>query len=623
MRRTAVVAAWLVAATLVVAAGPVNRDLGSACPRPDGSPSIARLDGPTRVDTAIAVARATTDPDADLDEVVLAADDAPADATAGAVVGAGLAAPMLLTDGAALSPAVRDFLVAADRDADGGTAWVVGGPAVVEDDVLAALDDLGFTAQRLAGATRYETAEAAAALVTARIGDAGPVVVATGRDWPDAATGAALAAARGGVLRLVDGQTATDVEFVRDRDAVVVGGPTAVSDDVADRVADRAATFRRLAGEDRAATAAAVAASLPDAEAVVATAAAWPDPVVGATLAARRGGVVLLTDPAALSRPTAALLAGREATVLGGTAAIPRWLAHDVADAAAADPGAPVVLDQNILPCTAVPTVVGRPVTLQLTTNGTDLRLESVAVTPEGGGTTSGIASSFDRDEGGVLQFFLEVTPDVVEPHDVAVVLVAEEDGAVRRIRRGWRLDVLPPFRTAPEGWLVAAGTSAVAGTDGPLTTYSVEIADGLESRQDLAAFAAAVETTLHDATRGWTSRGERRLQRVDDPGAARVRVLLATPATVDRLCRARGVNTAGIYSCWTGTFAALNSDRWFGGVSHVPDLQLYRDYLVNHEVGHGLGFGHRACPGEGQRAPVMMQLTKSTYGCDPYGFPY
>jgi hypothetical protein len=173
------------------------------------------------------------------------------------------------------------------------------------------------------------------------------------------------------------------------------------------------------------------------------------------------------------------------------------------------------------------------------------------------------------------------------------------------------------------EGWLVAGGDGPQVGSSGTITRYTVEVADGLESRQSLAAFRDIVESTLSDPKHGWTARGAHRLQRVERAADAQVRVVLGSPRTVDRLCAQAGLNTAGIYSCWNGRVAALNAERWFGGVAHVRDLALYRTYLVNHEVGHGLGYGHRSCPGSGRLSPVMMQLSKSTYGCVPNGLPY
>jgi len=182
----------------------------------------------------------------------------------------------------------------------------------------------------------------------------------------------------------------------------------------------------------------------------------------------------------------------------------------------------------------------------------------------------------------------------------------------------------MDPVR-APEGWLIAPGDGPLVGRGGSVVRYTVEVADGLQSRMALATFAERVEDVLSDPDRGWTARGRHQLQRVDDPSRARIRVVLANPGRVDRLCARVGLNTAGIYSCWTGRYAALNSTRWFSGVSHIADLETYRTYLVNHEFGHGLGYGHVGCPGTGRLAPVMVQQSMSYRmgGCVANGWPY
>ncbi len=172
-----------------------------------------------------------------------------------------------------------------------------------------------------------------------------------------------------------------------------------------------------------------------------------------------------------------------------------------------------------------------------------------------------------------------------------------------------------PALRTS-EGFDVAPGT-AVAG-DGPMLAYTVEIEPAVD--QDLVTVTAIVDAALHDP-RSWAA--DRTLRRVEDPQDAEVRVLLATPGTVDELCGEVGLQTVGRYSCWTGTFAALNAMRWMDGAAAFDDLTAYRYYLVNHEVGHGLGAGHRSCPASGELAPVMMQQTIGTGGCVANSWPY
>lgn len=166
------------------------------------------------------------------------------------------------------------------------------------------------------------------------------------------------------------------------------------------------------------------------------------------------------------------------------------------------------------------------------------------------------------------------------------------------------------------DGFLVAPGSAA--GGSGTTVTYSVEVEPGLGL--DPSSVAATVDAALLDA-RSWAR--DRRLERTASPTAARIRVLVASPGTVDRLCRGVGLDTGGYLSCWTGRFAALNVDRWRNGVPTFGDIALYRRYLVNHEVGHGLGFGHVGCPAQGALAPVMMQQSISLGGCRPNGWPH
>ena len=185
--------------------------------------------------------------------------------------------------------------------------------------------------------------------------------------------------------------------------------------------------------------------------------------------------------------------------------------------------------------------------------------------------------------------------------------------------------DSIPSASPSPEPVVVARGDgrlTIVPGRGervgrGDLRTYAVEVEGGLGI--DQGAFARAVEQTLADP-RSWTAGGRRALQRVDTD--ADVRVALASPQTVDRLCAP--LRTNGRYSCANGDRAVLNTDRWMtGAAAYTGRLEEYRHYLVNHEVGHVLGFGHATCPAAGAVAPVMLQQTIGLGGCLPGPWPH
>jgi len=156
------------------------------------------------------------------------------------------------------------------------------------------------------------------------------------------------------------------------------------------------------------------------------------------------------------------------------------------------------------------------------------------------------------------------------------------------------------------------------AGPTGPGTrmTYRLEIEGGLPL--DGAAVAAQVQRTLTDP-RGWQP--IEHVAFVRTPGPASFELILASPAMVDRLCYP--LDTVGQLSCRNGNRVILNAKRWVDAVpwyrGHLDD---YRAYLVNHEVGHRLGHGHEGCPAPGAPAPVMVQQSKSLYGCAPNSWP-
>ncbi|MDQ4059143.1 MAG: DUF3152 domain-containing protein [Actinomycetota bacterium] len=168
--------------------------------------------------------------------------------------------------------------------------------------------------------------------------------------------------------------------------------------------------------------------------------------------------------------------------------------------------------------------------------------------------------------------------------------------------------------REAPTGRLVTLrGRSRIRGP-GDVRRFSIAIEDGL--RVDRKAVASKIERTLFDS-RGWRSSGIA-FRRVIERAA--IKIVLVSPRMTDRLCAP--MQTRGRFSCHNDGFVVLNVWRWRHGSRDFEYRSRYREYLVNHEVGHALGRGHLYCARAGARAPVMMPQTEGVGACMPNPWP-
>ena len=325
---------------------------------------IDRVAGETRVDTAIAASvagfrDASRRVDAASTAILARADDFP-DALAGGALAVAENAPLLLTDRDRLPTAVESEL----RRLGVEDVIILGGEQAVSAAVADRLDELGLRVERIAGDDRFATAAAIAARVGAA--DTGEVVLTLGaaadpnRAWPDALSAGALAASPDRLPVLLtrgDAVPPATMDALRDLDAsevLLLGGPVAISSAAEDQLRAAGYSVRRLAGEDRYATSAAVVqdamrrrpTNVPVHVSLV-TGANFPDGLAAAGLAGARDGVVLLVPPTTLgSSDPSAIALQRHAdqfdlgAVLGGPVAVAEQVRTAAEGFAAATSGA-------------------------------------------------------------------------------------------------------------------------------------------------------------------------------------------------------------------------------------------------------------------------------------------
>ncbi|WP_411349273.1 DUF3152 domain-containing protein [Gordonia sputi] len=179
--------------------------------------------------------------------------------------------------------------------------------------------------------------------------------------------------------------------------------------------------------------------------------------------------------------------------------------------------------------------------------------------------------------------------------------------------------DVSLPAGTLPDGgpytqqgkktFHVVPGSGKQIGTGPQVYTYTVEVEDGV-APSDYGSdrtFGKMVDATLANS-RSWIGDGKVAFRRIAD-GEPDLRISLSSPGTARELC---GYQIKLETSCFypPDKRVTINEARWVrGALSYEGDDVAYRQYLINHEVGHGIGYEHHEpCKHNGALAPVMMQ---------------
>jgi len=240
--------------------------------------------------------------------------------------------------------------------------------------------------------------------------------------------------------------------------------------------------------------------------------------------------------------------------------------------------------------------------------------------TPAGAGTVL-LSHDADRDR--------EETREVLEdeagtPAGLGTVglpwlsRTVEQLGLALRARAGLTSTEEMPQRASGE-LVTVPGTEDAPREAATVRPVRVQVEEGLPV--DGEAFAEFVMRVLNDE-RGWGHDGSVAFSRTDGPSD--ISVVLASPDLTDELCLP--LRTVGEYSCGRNARAVLNAERWSDGAAPFLDgggnITEYRQYLVNHEVGHLLGHPHTACAVPGEPAPIMLQQTMRLEGCLPNAWP-
>lgn len=168
------------------------------------------------------------------------------------------------------------------------------------------------------------------------------------------------------------------------------------------------------------------------------------------------------------------------------------------------------------------------------------------------------------------------------------------------------------PVAETPSWYRQSSSGAAVRRTapNQRVVTYTISTKGATSS--NLQEFSRQVAETLNDR-RGWSQLGVS-FQEVSSGGQFD---LILSQA---ELLPTFSAGCSADWSCRVGKAVIVNDARWRGATdawnASGGSMRDYRHMVVNHEVGHWLGHGHRNCVQAGAPAAVMQQQSIDLQGC-------
>lgn len=189
---------------------------------------VVRFGGVDRYDTGLSIVRGSF---STASSAFIATGRSFPDALAASGAAGAEGAPVILVDGGAAQ--IPDEVTDVLRTLGVEDVYLIGGTGVIPASMESQLQDMGFSVTRYGGADRYATT----ALINSAFFDAGTtdtILMATGRNFPDALAGAALAGSLGAPLYITESgcvptQVHDSIEALSASKRAILGGEAVVS----------------------------------------------------------------------------------------------------------------------------------------------------------------------------------------------------------------------------------------------------------------------------------------------------------------------------------------------------------------------------------------------------------